>query len=114
MSALDPHRPSRVIEVNPDLAAELVRLLRADGHATLAEQVATLEIVDRCRCGDNFCATFYTAPPPSGAWGPGHETIALSPDKGAHLNVDVLDGKIVSIEALYRDELRRLLLALLP
>jgi len=103
----------RVRELIPELATELTRLLQAEGHFSLADQVSTIEIVERCRCGDDFCATFYTAPPPRGAWGLGHETIALDPDEG-YLNVDVLNGKIVSIEVLYRDEVRDFLRSLLP
>ena len=95
-----------VQDVLPELAEELRRLLEADTEAELARQIPTLCIVDRCRCGDYFCATFYTAPKPKGgAWGPDHETISLDCEDG-YLNVDVLDGKIVSVEVLYRDATR--------
>ena len=69
--------------------------------------------MDRCRCGDDFCATFYTAPKPRGAWGAKHETISLDAENG-YLNVDVNNGKIVCVEVLYRDEIRNKLLRLLP
>ena len=95
----------RIQEVFPELAEELRILLEADSEPELASQIPALFIVDRCRCGDDFCATFYTAPKPKGAWGIGHRTIPLDCEDG-YLNVDVLDGKIVSIEVLYRDVLR--------
>jgi hypothetical protein len=44
----------------PEFARELEDLLAADEEATgwkLAETVGTLRLVDRCRCGDSFCAT---------------------------------------------------------
>src|SRR5206468_6841739 len=36
----------------------------------LAETISALSVVDRCRCGDAFCAMIYTAPRPAGASGP--------------------------------------------
>ena len=97
----------------PEFAAELESLLIAAGEKDLAAEVATLRLVDRCRCGDWFCATVYCAPRPPGAWGPRHKTICLDPSKGM-INVDVVDGKVVEIEVLYRDDLRDKLLSLLP
>jgi Group II intron, maturase-specific domain len=61
----------------PDLAEELAHLLTISGHAALAEQVPGLKLLDRCRCGDDFCATFYTQPKPNPSYGNGHETIVL-------------------------------------
>ena len=98
----------------PELAGELRRLLEGAGHETLAGQIPTLRIVDRCRCGDSFCGTFYTASKPKGAWGPGHKTIALDQATEGMLNVDVLNGIIVSVEVLDRDSVRDQLHALLP
>ena len=59
-----------LIEAMPDLAIELTGLLLKQDDL-LAAQVAGLRIVDRRRCGDDFCASMYTVPPPSGTWGPG-------------------------------------------
>ena len=42
----------------PAFALELEQSLREQGRADLASQVATLPLVDRCRCEDDFCATF--------------------------------------------------------
>jgi hypothetical protein len=97
----------------PELAGELEALLLKNGEAELARQVAGLFIIDRCRCGDDFCATIYTAPKPKGAWGLGHETIALDPEEG-YMNVDLLNGNIVEVEVLFRDQIRDQLLKLLP
>jgi hypothetical protein len=55
----------------------------------------------------------YTAPRPPGAWGNGHRTVALDPETG-FLILDVLLDRIVLIEVLYRDEIRRRLLKLMP
>jgi hypothetical protein len=100
-------------QVLPALAAEVEGLLLNEGRDDLASQVGHLSIVDRCRCGDAFCATLYAAPPPQEPWGPGHFTLPLKPRTG-HLNVDVLDGRIVELEILFRDEVRHQVMALLP
>jgi hypothetical protein len=103
----------RVIDVVPELVSELQRLLTERGEPALAAQVAQLRIIDRCRCGDHFCSTFYTAPRPTGAFGPGHRTIALVPETG-YLNVDVVGYDIVQIELLYRDDLKAKIHAAMP
>jgi hypothetical protein len=46
-------------EILPE-AGELERLLKKSGEPELAAQAPQLTIVDRCRCGDDFCASFYT------------------------------------------------------
>jgi len=97
----------------PELADELSRLLQEAGHECLARQVPALTIMDRCRCGDEFCATFYTQPKPLGAYGAGHENIELEPERGM-LILDVVRGSIARVEVLYRDEIRRALLAAVP
>ena len=102
-----------VRDILPEMIAELESGLKEYERPELAGTVANLVMVDRCRCGDYFCGTFYTAPKPSGAWGIGHETIPLDCDNG-YLNIDVLNGDIVSIEVLYRNEIRDKLIAALP
>jgi hypothetical protein len=49
-------------EMLPVLAQELQQLLQAQGRLELAAQIPGLAIVERCRCGDDFCASFYTQP----------------------------------------------------
>ncbi len=105
--------PILLKNVAPELVSELQRLLAEEGEHDLAAQVETILIVDRCRCGDHFCATFYAVPRPGGPWGAGHRTIALSPEKG-YLNVDVLGPKIVEVEILYRDDLKAKIHAAMP
>jgi hypothetical protein len=99
------HAAPRLKDVAPELVDELQQLLSQEGASALATQVPDLRIVDRCRCGDHFCATFYTIARPKGPFGPGHYTIALSPQDGM-LNVDVVGSQIVQVEVLFRDELR--------
>src|SRR5436309_14517981 len=97
----------------PEFAADLARLLRQGGEEELADTVLGLAVVERCRCGDDFCATMYTVPPPRDSWGRNHRNISLDPERG-FLILDVLDREIVGIEVLYRDEIREQLLKLLP
>ena len=103
----------RLGDVFPDLADELRMLLIEADRPDLAVRADDLRIVDRCRCGDGFCATFYTAPPPNGAWGAGVYTIPLEPATGM-LNVDVLNENIVCVEVLYRDDVRAVIRAAVP
>ena len=103
----------QLVEEFPELASELSELLDRAGEEELAATVAGLKVLDRCRCGDDFCATMYTAPRPHGAWGKGHRNVALDPKTG-FLILDVLHERIVEIEVLYRDEVRGHLLALMP
>ena len=100
-------------EALPALAQELRELLARNGHHDLAEQVAGLRIVDRDRSDDDYCAMIYTVAPLQGAWGRGHENIALDPASGI-IVLDVVSGRISAIEVLYRPEVREQLLALLP
>lgn len=97
----------------PDLADELTALLRSQNERDLAEQVPLLRLVDRCRCGDDFCATLYTAPKPKGVYGPNHESLSLNPSSG-ELILDLDDRKIVCIEILFREDLRKRILQLFP
>ncbi len=106
-------RPLLLRRVLPRLAAELEKNLREDGRDDLGMQVAGLQLVDRCRCGDHFCATIYTAPQPEGAYGPGHESIEVEGIAG-WVVLDIDAGKIVCIEILYRPDVRAEVLRVLP
>jgi hypothetical protein len=103
----------RLGEALPEFCDELKSLLLEAGEPQLAEQVSSLQIEDRCRCGDDFCATFYTGSKPEGSYGPQHRNIVLSPVKGM-LILDVVADEIKCVEVLYRDELRLSLEQALP
>jgi len=85
------------------VAVELQDLLAKENRDNLAAQVPSLEIVDRCRCGDDFCAAFYTQPQTHGPYGPSHECIELEPIEGM-LILEVIDPAIAYAEILYRNE----------
>jgi len=97
----------------PELAEEIRKLLVAVREHELAKQVDGLSIVDRCRCNDTFCASFYTQSKPQGSYPPGHQTIDLDAEEGMIL-VDVVAGSIAHVEILNRDEVRSALLSVLP
>jgi hypothetical protein len=100
-------------EILPLLADELEQLLKKAGKPLLAAQVSQLTIVERCRCGDDFCASFYTQPKPEGKYGPGHDCMDLDAAEGTLL-LDVVDGTIAHVEILNRDNIRQKLITALP
>ena len=106
-------KSTRLNELLPLLSQELEQLLKDMGETNLSSQVPGLRILDRCRCGDDFCASFYTQPKPNGAYGPGHRNVILEPDKGM-LILDVVDDVIAQVEILNRDDIRHTLIAALP
>jgi hypothetical protein len=100
-------------EMLPVLADELEQLLKKSREPELAAQVPQLTVVDRCRCGDDCCASFYTEPKPEGTYGPRHRCMELEPAEGM-LILDVVAGTIAHVEVLYRDEIRKKLIAAFP
>jgi hypothetical protein len=103
----------KLIEELPELGEELIQLLKARGDDDLVSQISELLIVDRCRCEDDFCSSIYTAPPPKGAYGPGHEKILLDAEKGM-IVLDLVKRKIMFIEVLWRDDIHNIVLSILP
>jgi hypothetical protein len=103
----------QLTEILPSLALELEQLLKSQGEAELAAQVPQLAVVDRCRCGDDFCSSFYTQPKPEGHYGPRHRCLDLDAAERMLL-VDVVEGKIAPVEVLNRVDVRHRLLAALP
>ncbi|WP_234327435.1 hypothetical protein [Streptomyces sp. NRRL WC-3742] len=94
-----------VREVYPELVAELVALLVAEGEVTLALSAHDMRLVAPCGCGDDFCQSFKTAPHPDGRpYGPGHRCVPLLPSRGM-LVLDAVDGRIVYVEVLDRPPL---------
>jgi hypothetical protein len=103
----------RLAETLPDFALELQQLLVKACEPELAAQIPGLVILDRCRCGDDFCSSFYTKPKPEGRYGPNHDCMDLDADEGMVL-LDVVAGKIAHVEVLNRDDVRRKLIAEFP
>ena len=97
-----------VTDVLPEFGGEMRRLLVERGEAGLAGQVAELRIVEICGCGDDFCSTFYVRERPEGTYGPGHRNVPLGTDEGL-VSLDVVDGAIVCVEVLYREDVGELL-----
>ena len=77
------YKPELLVDMFPELSVELENLLRVSGAHALAKQIPELRVLERCRCGDDFCATFYTQPKPTGPYGPGSRTVALEPVTGS-------------------------------
>ena len=102
-----------LVEMFPALSTELQDLLVRQSEPQLAAQVQELSLIERCRCGDDFCGTFYVLPKPTGAYGPGHRNVSLEPERGM-LILDVMNDKIAAVEVLYRDEIRQRLLIGFP
>jgi hypothetical protein len=93
--------------VFPDLVAELVALLEAEGEGELALCAWDLRFFGECGCRDDFCQSIRTADHPQGQpYGDGHRTVVLMPDRGM-LNLDVAHGRIMYIEILDRPPLVR-------
>jgi len=101
----------KLIECLPEFSKELEHLLQKEGRPDLIPQLSTLRIFDRCRCGDDFCATIYTACKSDREYGIS-DTIPLHPDQGFVI-LDLRDRRITGIEILYRDEIRKEVLGLL-
>lgn len=92
-------RPPLLREIYPGFSTELTSLLDAEGHTDLAICAYDLRIIAHCSCTDDFCQSFYTAPPPEGAYGPGHTNIPLLPASGM-IVLDVVDSRIMFVEVL--------------
>ncbi|MFI0351679.1 hypothetical protein [Actinomadura sp. 9N407] len=94
----------RLGELYPELVGELVDLLRAEGEDGLASSVPFLRFIEWCPCSDDFCKSFYSAPPPPGAYGTGHRCVPLLPDEGM-IVLDVVHDEITFVEILDRASL---------
>ncbi len=89
-------------EICPEFATELQGLLVRAEQEPVSKTVDTMQVVDRCRCGEAFCGTFYTRPKTD--W---HidRTIPLEWENG-YVIVDIEDEQILQVEILYRDDVR--------
>lgn len=95
----------RLIDWWPKLSSELRDALIAEDEAGLANSVDSLEVVQACGCGDDFCQSLYTADPPDGTYGPGHRNVLLDPPWTGMLILDVVDDEIVYVEVVDRPPL---------
>jgi hypothetical protein len=100
-----------LVESSPEFSRELRDLLIAAGEPALAAQVDRLEIVAKCGCNDDFCASFYTARKPFERYGEWRRSVEVQPTEGMIL-LDVLGDTIIFIEVLYRDDVRAKLIPL--
>ncbi len=95
----------------PQVAQELAHGFHLEGRDDLAEQVAQLELVDRCRCTDDFCATFYTQP--NEPWeGKKVKRFILPMDR--LLCLHTVNGVVARVELHWRPEVRDRLRELFP
>lgn len=95
----------RLADTWPVLANQLHQSLLAEGELSLAAGVDDLGVVESCRCGDDVCQSFYTAPKPNGAYGPGHRNVELEAPWPGMLILDVVDEEIAYVEVLDRPPL---------
>jgi hypothetical protein len=95
----------------PELAAELSLGFERIGRPDLAAQVGTVALVTRCRCSDDFCATFFTQPDES--WD-GREVERFILDVRGLLCLHTVDQVIARAEMLGRPEVRDRLRELFP
>ncbi|GAA1593701.1 hypothetical protein GCM10009789_54700 [Kribbella sancticallisti] len=107
---MDPKAP-KLIEQWPTLAGQLRAALIRAGEAELATQVDDLRALKMCACGDDFCQSFYTQPPPDGSYPPDKhrnwypEADDPGPGWDGYLILDVVDGRIAFVEILDRPPL---------
>jgi len=103
----------KVADLFPAFFAELEALLVREGRPDLSDQLGQLSVFDRCRCGEESCSHFYTAPKPIGAYGPGHENLTLPAERGLVV-LDLVSGTIVGVEVLDRPDVKSPLDRYLP
>jgi hypothetical protein len=100
-------------ELFPAFTRELQSLAVQEGRPDLAEQIPNLPVVARCKCGDDNCAHFYTAPLPPGPYLSGHTCLPL-PSLAGLVVLDLVNDRIVAIEVLDRPDVKPALDRLLP
>lgn len=110
MLGFSPRRCSQscmlLAAILPEVSHDLAALVRQKGATELAAQVPHLGVVDRCRCGDEFCASLCTPGKPEGQYAAGHDCVDLDAAEGMML-MDTVAEKIVHVEILNRQDIRR-------
>jgi|SRR5579885_952012 len=108
---------STIKELMPKFAEELKRLILAQKTDltlwTLAGSIDDLEVVGKCGCGQDNCATFYTLPESERMWDDNDVTagsIEIDEKNGKGLIVmDIRWGKISGFEVLWREDVKECL-----
>ena len=100
-----------LVESLPEFSRELTELLVAAGEPAFAAQIDRLEIVAKCSCNDDFCASFYTARKPFERYGEWRPSLEVQPTQGMIL-LHLVGDTITFIEVLYRDDVRSKLIPL--
>ncbi len=103
----------RLREALPEFAQELESLLLASKEPELATQIPETQIVRRCDCEDDFCATFYTNFEPSDRPYKDAHCLELDPKEGMII-LDVVSGRLACVEVLFRVDVRTRLRVLFP
>lgn len=103
---------AQLINILPQFAAELATALEESGHPELARSVDGIEIVERCRCSEPGCVSFYAHPKSSDTDSAECDRIVLRM-RGVSC-VYHQRGRIVWLEALGRQDDRAILDERLP
>lgn len=106
-------KPRPLCEALPQFTRELEELLAKTKRPDLAAQISELTIVRRCRCEDDFCASFYTQFEPNTRPFPDCICVELEPMNGMII-LDIVSRHIAEVEVLYRDDVRTALRAAFP
>lgn len=90
------------------MADQLRQALVQLGEGALAATVSDLRVVAPCGCGDDFCQSFYTEPPPEGAYpypDRARNVCCDEPGWDGMLILDVVDERIHFVEVIDRPPL---------
>lgn len=97
----------RLAQVLPELAKDLSLGVASMGHQKLAALVYTIEVVERCKCDEPGCVTFFCVPQRSAP----HPDICqriIAPARGV-VCVQYVDQQIIWVEVLGCPEYREIL-----
>lgn len=98
--------PQRLTDRWPVLAGQLRAALIADDERELVGQVDELPVVEMCACGEDYCQSFCTQPPPEGSYpydeNRARNVVLSKPGWAGYLILDVVDDQIAFVEVLYR------------
>lgn len=102
----------RLVERWPELASQVRSALIRDDETELATEIDALRVLTMCDCDEDFCQSFYTEPPPDGAYPlDRHRNWYRDNDEDDELGwegfliLDVVDERIAFVEVLYRPPL---------